>query len=627
MKFRGKKNYYKEEILDPCIHLEERVRKKLIRRYDKPLWYHDVKMINDIIYNEKTHFVELFKEYLIYEDINEFLKRFYNTNEISVKLPKILLFYEKYSKIYANYTVIPESKYMYKNIKRKQKMIDQMHNNNIESDEEDEEGEREDLPNKIFNSKALESINSFTMSIYSNYSQSVTSKTENSVNNLINKIDNYERNAQKIKINNNKNNRKSNNNNKNKLTNSNTGKPHYNQKNTIIQIGDSINRRVISAIFTPNNRSKIKDKIINKKNSNNKIICTQNIKNKMALKENNNKDNKMIMSTITAISPRILNGRILSSLSSGPSSNKNILNKKNFISPTISTNNSRRESNIRKIFSNKNQNSHKNYYTSKLFANKNEFLKSKGIIMNSNKKSKSNSKNKDNHSIINNYHIINNIQGGSTQINIYTGNDLINSLHLHANSVFNSSNFQSKTSRSPIHRKNNSNNITYNNNTKQKTLSKPKKQKFDLNLRKIIHKQIIDSEASSDRNNINNNFFEKLGKYFNQISKNENKINSTSINKFSINESKLIAKIINKHPSFVKMNHKKVSNEKNNKNNKNSNLTHNINQTNSKIKNRSNSNFNNDKLTLKNLDIHKLLKGNHFTLHSDRGNRTKINFK
>ena len=630
MKFRGKKKYYKEEILDPCLHLEERVRKKLIRRYDKPLWYHDVKMINDIIYNEKTHFVELFKEYLIYEDINEFLKRFYNTNEISIKLPKILLFYEKYSKIYANYTVIPESKYMYKNIKRKQKMIDQMHNNNIESDEEDEEGEGEDLPNKIFNSKALESINSFTMSIYSNYSQSLTSKTETSVNNLINKIDKYERNAEKIKNNNNNKNRKSNNNNlnKNKLTNCNTGKPYYNQKNTIIQIGDSINRRVISAIFTPNNRSKIKDKIINKKNSNNKNICTQNIKNKMALKENKNKDNKMIMSTITAISPRILNGRILSSLSSGPSSNKNILNKKNCLSPTISTNNSRRESNIRKIFSNKNQNTHRDYYTSKLFSNKNEFLKSKGIIINSNKKSKSNSKNKDNNSIINNYHIINNIQGGSTQINIYTGNDLINSLHLHANSVFNSSNFQSKTSRSPIHRKNNSNNITYNNN-KQKSISKPKKQKFDLNLRKIIHKQIIDSEASSDRNNINKNFFEKLGKYFNQISKNENKINSTSINKFSINESKLIAKIINKHPSFVKMNHKKVSNEKNNKNqyNKNSNINHNINQTNSKIKNRSNSNFNNDKLTLKNLDIHKLLKGNHFTLHSDRANRKKINFK
>ena len=112
------KSKYRQEIIDPVYHLEERVRKKLIKRYDKPIWYHDVKMINDILYNEKTHFVELFKEYLIYEDLNEFLKRYYIKNEIIIKLPRILLFYDKYSKIYANYTVIPESKYMYKNIKR-----------------------------------------------------------------------------------------------------------------------------------------------------------------------------------------------------------------------------------------------------------------------------------------------------------------------------------------------------------------------------------------------------------------------------------------------------------------------------------------------------------------------------
>ena len=43
---------------------------------------------------------------------NEFLKRFYSSLETNVKLTKILFFYEKYSKIYANYTVIPESKYM-----------------------------------------------------------------------------------------------------------------------------------------------------------------------------------------------------------------------------------------------------------------------------------------------------------------------------------------------------------------------------------------------------------------------------------------------------------------------------------------------------------------------------------
>ena len=121
------------------LHFENLARKKLIKRYEKPLSFHNIKIINDIIYNEKTHFVELFKENLIFEDINEFLRRFYSISEIYQKLKKILVFYEKFSKIYANYTILPESKYMYKNIKRKQKMIDLMQNL-----EENEESENED---------------------------------------------------------------------------------------------------------------------------------------------------------------------------------------------------------------------------------------------------------------------------------------------------------------------------------------------------------------------------------------------------------------------------------------------------------------------------------------------------
>ena len=73
---------YKKNIDYYRVKLEKRVNKKLIKRYDHPLYYHDIKMINDIIYNEKTHYVEVFKEYLIYEDINEFLRRFYNKEDI-----------------------------------------------------------------------------------------------------------------------------------------------------------------------------------------------------------------------------------------------------------------------------------------------------------------------------------------------------------------------------------------------------------------------------------------------------------------------------------------------------------------------------------------------------------------
>ena len=173
------------------ISLENRVKHKLIKRYDKPLSYHDAKMINDILYNEKTRYVEAFKEYLIYEDFNEFLKRFYKSYEINFKLPKILNFYEKYSKIYANYTVIPESKYMYKNIKRKQKMIDQMQNNDINSDYEEDEESKEDISNTVFSSKVINSIYKKTLTTLN---KSENSKyTEQSMNDFLEKFNQIEK--------------------------------------------------------------------------------------------------------------------------------------------------------------------------------------------------------------------------------------------------------------------------------------------------------------------------------------------------------------------------------------------------------------------------------------------------
>ena len=171
-------------------NLEKRARYKLVKRYDKPLSYHDVKIINDILYNEKTHYVEQFKEYLIYEDYNEFLKRFYKTCELNIKLPKILIFYEKYSKIYANYTVIPESKYMYKNIKRKQKMIDQMQNNgHNDSEYEEDEDSNEEMSNTVFSSKVMNSIYRKTLTTLN---KSENGNSEQSINNFVDKINNIE---------------------------------------------------------------------------------------------------------------------------------------------------------------------------------------------------------------------------------------------------------------------------------------------------------------------------------------------------------------------------------------------------------------------------------------------------
>ena len=188
------KNNVKEKYVK---QLEKRIKLKLIKRYDKPLSYHDVKMINDILFNEKTHYVEMFKEFLIYEDYNEFLKKYYNFYDIQFKLSRILFFYSKYSKIYANYTSIPESKYMYKNIKRKQKIIDQMNNNNYNKSEyENDNSSNEYYTNTIFTEKVLNSIyNKSSSTNKKEIAFEITKSTiNNSLNNFIEEINLIEKN-------------------------------------------------------------------------------------------------------------------------------------------------------------------------------------------------------------------------------------------------------------------------------------------------------------------------------------------------------------------------------------------------------------------------------------------------
>ena len=53
---------------------------------------------------------------------------------------------------------------MYKNIKRKQKMIDQMQNNDINSEFEEDEESNEDISNTVFSSRVINSICKRTLS-------------------------------------------------------------------------------------------------------------------------------------------------------------------------------------------------------------------------------------------------------------------------------------------------------------------------------------------------------------------------------------------------------------------------------------------------------------------------------
>lgn len=106
------------------IMVMRRLKSHLISKYQGTKTRFQRNIITNIIYNEKSHIVAMFKDFLILDDSSEFLKRFYKTREILVRLPKFLVYYETYSKIYPNYTTLTEGKYIYRNIQRKQRMID-----------------------------------------------------------------------------------------------------------------------------------------------------------------------------------------------------------------------------------------------------------------------------------------------------------------------------------------------------------------------------------------------------------------------------------------------------------------------------------------------------------------------
>ena len=120
--------------------------------------FYNIKVIDEIIHNESSHIVAEFKDYLIKGDISEFLQQYYKKKESLNLLPKIYEYYISCSVIFPNYVILPESQFIYKNIQRKQRVID------IQQEQEDKE---ENIKNgyinqekepTIFNTQAFDSI-------------------------------------------------------------------------------------------------------------------------------------------------------------------------------------------------------------------------------------------------------------------------------------------------------------------------------------------------------------------------------------------------------------------------------------------------------------------------------------
>ena len=156
--------------------------------------------INNLIYTENCHIVARFKDFLYYDDDTEFFNKFFRKNEQKKILSKVFNFYSKYCKVFPNYMILPENEFLYRNLRKKQKLIDQF--NEIKKEEEENRkhlklGKNKNNENNyiIFGKKEQESIDkykpSFTQSTimmmdYINFNNNKNDKSRSRILNDIN---------------------------------------------------------------------------------------------------------------------------------------------------------------------------------------------------------------------------------------------------------------------------------------------------------------------------------------------------------------------------------------------------------------------------------------------------------
>lgn len=89
--------------------------------------YFDAKVSSDIMYNEPRRIVSIFKDYLIFDDFSEYLKRSYQKQETCQRLPRMIEYYQTTTTKF-NPSIVAlgakEQKYILKNIQKKQRLLE-----------------------------------------------------------------------------------------------------------------------------------------------------------------------------------------------------------------------------------------------------------------------------------------------------------------------------------------------------------------------------------------------------------------------------------------------------------------------------------------------------------------------
>ena len=154
------------------LDIEKKIYKKFHDIYSLNEDFYNIKIINEIISNENSHIVAEFKDFLIRDDYSEFIQKYYNRNETTDLLKQIFEYYKLSSVVYPNYILLQEKKYIYRNIQKKQKLID---------DQQEQEEKINDVEKKITNwTERIKPVNTSELVFDSNIIDSILNQTNTS---------------------------------------------------------------------------------------------------------------------------------------------------------------------------------------------------------------------------------------------------------------------------------------------------------------------------------------------------------------------------------------------------------------------------------------------------------------
>ena len=124
-------------------------------------------IIENLMCNGRCHVVAVFKNYLIEDDNSEYLRRFYKYRESAPRLKKLFSYHNETSVIFPNYTPLEESQYLYNNVIRKQRIIDEQQNLEVKKNDKKSKKCKDffNKEDKVFNSTVFGDILSQSESV------------------------------------------------------------------------------------------------------------------------------------------------------------------------------------------------------------------------------------------------------------------------------------------------------------------------------------------------------------------------------------------------------------------------------------------------------------------------------